>query len=224
MKSKAIGLRIPPQLWKQVSNYGAENFPKSDDGKDFDITATLLELIGKGLGNDSVEQTDIQTVEQIVKNIVDQNAQEIDEQSIKHLVIQTVKQQFDNLLNILENKVTEQLNDFAVRRADIEQKNKTAIANQITSLKKELNETIDQKFASLVSDFETGQDYDISTITKVNKKTLAPVVDDKEELPTQIDKSSLEPIFDDDIDDDIDVDWNELKVGELRKVITLKGF
>jgi hypothetical protein len=195
--------------------------------KEFDITATLLELIGKGLGNDSVERTDIHNVEQIVKDIVSQNAQEINEQDVKHLVIQTVEQQFDNLLNIVENKITEQLDSFAAKRADVEQKNKTAIANQITSLKNELNKTIDQKFASIVSEFETGQDtgqdYDIPTITKVNKKTLAPIVDDKEELPTQIDKYSLEPIFDDDLDEEKDADWNELKVSELRKVITIKG-
>ena len=211
MKSKAIGLRIPPQLWEQVSNYGCENFPKSnsENEKEFDITATLLELIGKGLGNDSVEQ----------------NVQQTDEQSVKHLVIQTVEQQFDNLLNIVDNRMSEQLNVFIAKREDIEQKNKTAIANQITSLKNDLNKTIDQKFASIVSEFETEQDYDIPTITKVNKKTLAPIIDNEEELPTQIDKSSLEPIFneDEDEDEDEDVDWNELKVGELRKVITIKG-
>ncbi len=142
------------------------------------------------------------------------------------MVEQTVEQQFDNLLNIVENKVTQQLNNFAIRRADIEQKNKTAIANQITSLKKELNETIDQKLKGVVSDFETGQDYDISTINEVNKKTLAPVVDDNDELPTQIDKSSLEPIFndnDEEEEEEEEVDWNQLKVGELRKVITIKG-
>ena len=221
--SKAIGLRIPLQLWEQVSNYGYENFSKSDDEKDFDITATLLELIGKGLGNDSVEQTDIQTVEQIVKNIVNQNTQETDEQSIKHLVIQTVEQQFDNLLNIVDNRMSDQLNAFIAKREDIEQKNKIAIANQIASLKNDLNETIEQKLKSIVSELETGQDYDIPTITKINKKSLAPIIDDKEELPTQIDKSSLEPIFDDDLDEEEDVDWNELKVGELRKVITIKG-
>ena len=205
MKSKAIGLRIPPQLWEQVSNYGCENFPKShsENEKEFDITATLLELIGKGLGNDSVEQTD--------------------EQSVKHIVIQTVEQQFDNLLNIVDSRISEQLNTFTAKREDTEQKNKTAIANQITSLKNDLNETIDQKLKSIVSELETGQDYDLPTITKINKKTLAPIIDDAEDLPTQIDKSSLEPIFDDDLDEDEDVDWNELKVGELRKVITIKG-
>lgn|GEM_PF-3022603 len=97
------------------------------------------------------------------------------------------------------------------------------IANQITSLKSELKETIDQKLKNIVSELETGQDYDIPTITKINKKTLDPIFDDRENLATQIDKSSLEPIFDDNLDEEEDVDWNELKVGELRKVITIKG-
>ena len=124
----------------------------------------------------------------------------------------------DKALSTLPSIVDEQL-ETAISQGEVAE----LIANQITSLKNELNETIDQKLKSIVSELETEQDYDIPTITKVNRKTLAPIIDNQEELPTQIDKSSLEPIFDDDLDEEEDVDWNELKVGELRKVITIKG-
>ena len=126
MKSKAIGLRIPTPLWEQVSSYGCENFPKSDDEKrDFDITATLLELINKGLGNDSVEPTDIQTVEQIVRDIVSQNVQhpvqQIDEQSVKLFVEQTVELQLNEVLNELSSSVdTEQQIQEACAKATSE--------------------------------------------------------------------------------------------------------
>jgi hypothetical protein len=94
MKSKAIGLRVPLDLWEQVIKYGCQNFPKeSDEGKDFDITATLLDLINKGLGNDDVEQFDQQSVEHTVENLVNQN------------VKQVVKQELDEELNnLLDNK------------------------------------------------------------------------------------------------------------------------
>ncbi len=127
MKSKAIGLRIPAALWEQVSNYGCENFPKPDSegGKDFDITSTLLELINKGLGNDSVEQPDKQTVEQIVKDLVSQTVEQpvkqIDEQSVQRVVEQCVELQLNEVLNELRSSV------------DVEQQIETAIAKRLPS-------------------------------------------------------------------------------------------
>ncbi len=88
------------------------------------------------------------------------------------------------------------------------------IASQLTSLKTELHETIEKKFTTLVSEFEATHDYNLPTIAKI---------DNKKKLLSQIDKSSLDPVFDDDINEEKDADWNELKVGELRKVITIKG-
>ena len=49
-----------------------------------------------------------------------------------------------------------------------------------------------------------------------------------EELPSQIDKTSLDPIFDDfndfdDIEDDEEeIDYNKVKVSNLRRIITIK--
>ncbi len=99
MKSKAIGLRIPALLWQQVSEYGYDRFPKTDnqDEKDFDITAALLELIGKGLGNDTVEQIDKQTVEQLVKDTVGQNVEYIDKQTVEQIVRDTVSQTVEQI-------------------------------------------------------------------------------------------------------------------------------
>ena len=92
MKSKAIGLRIPAPLWEQIAEFGCENFPKPDSERDFDITATLLELIHKGLGNDNIEQVDEQTVKRTVEELVNQNVKQI------------VKQQLETQLNTLLNR------------------------------------------------------------------------------------------------------------------------
>ena len=69
----------------------------------------------------------------------------------------------------------------------------------------------------------------ISTVAKEYREDLndnvteeAEIEEYEDETITQIDKSSLEPIFDD-IEEEKEVDWNQLKVGELRKIVTIKG-
>jgi hypothetical protein len=117
-------------------------------------------------------------------------------------------------LSKIPSIVNEQL-ETAISQGEVAE----LIANQFSILKTELYQTLEEKVASLASELEIREDYDLPNIAKVDKKTLANIVDDQEELPTQIDKSSLDPIF----DEDLDADWNKLKVSELRKVITIKG-
>ncbi|WP_036489607.1 hypothetical protein [Myxosarcina sp. GI1] len=69
MKPKAVGLRISQELWEKISWYGRDKFPKENsESQEFDITATLIELINKGLGNDNTESFKPQDVEQIVEH------------------------------------------------------------------------------------------------------------------------------------------------------------
>lgn len=80
MKSKAVGLRLPSPLWEKITQYGCENHPKPDnkpEEKDFEISATLIDLIEKGLGIENVEQPVKQDVKHLVEEIVKQNAEKL---------------------------------------------------------------------------------------------------------------------------------------------------
>lgn len=51
--SISVGIRIPSDLYEQIEIYGKENKPRGKDG--YDKTATLLELIKKGLNPENSE-------------------------------------------------------------------------------------------------------------------------------------------------------------------------
>ncbi|MGK7879227.1 MAG: hypothetical protein AB4060_03885, partial [Crocosphaera sp.] len=72
-KRIAIAARIPHNIYHQIEDYGMTNFAKGE-GK-YDKTATIIDLITKGLGFDSVSQSvqqsvNQQSVEQIVQQTV----------------------------------------------------------------------------------------------------------------------------------------------------------
>jgi hypothetical protein len=71
MASKPIGVRIPDEINERFERYGRERFPKGDG---FDKTKTVLDLICKGLGYspDEGNQRDTEDVEQLVRQIVQQ--------------------------------------------------------------------------------------------------------------------------------------------------------
>lgn len=62
-QSKIVGIRIPDELLKEIESYGREYFPNEDG---FNQTATILNLISKGLTNvkQPVKQNGLEPVEQ----------------------------------------------------------------------------------------------------------------------------------------------------------------
>ncbi|ACB54617.1 unknown (plasmid) [Crocosphaera subtropica ATCC 51142] len=91
-KSIAIAARIPHNLYHQIEAYGMTHFAKGD-GK-YDKTATIIDLITKGLGFDSVSQSVQQSVNQVdVKQLVQQTVTQELEKTVYQNDIQNVKQE-----------------------------------------------------------------------------------------------------------------------------------
>ncbi|EAZ88733.1 hypothetical protein [Crocosphaera chwakensis] len=98
-KSIAIAARIPHNLYNQIEAYGMTHFAKGE-GK-YDKTATIIDLITKGLGLDGVSQSVQQSVnqqdlEQLVKQTVTQELEKTvaqnDIQNVKQELLESVKQ------------------------------------------------------------------------------------------------------------------------------------
>ena len=137
MKTTAIGIRLPNHLLDKVEEYGLENFPKGDS---YDKTATIIELISKGLGFDGVEQPVKQDVSQEIEAIkkrltlleakfVEQTVEQVVEQTVEQIVEQVVRQNSSHE-NEPEPSQTEEDNESiekeiskrsATRRADKEE-------------------------------------------------------------------------------------------------------
>ncbi len=98
-KSIAIAARIPHNLYHQIEAYGMTHFAKGK-GK-YDKTATIIDLITKGLGLNDVSQSVQQSVnqqdlEQLVKQTVTQELEKTvyqnDIQNVKQELLESVKQ------------------------------------------------------------------------------------------------------------------------------------
>ncbi|MEL4897471.1 hypothetical protein [Crocosphaera sp. Alani8] len=105
-KSIAIAARIPHNLYHQIEDYGKTHFAKGE-GK-YDKTATIIDLITKGLGLDSVERVVQQSVnqqdlEQLVKQTVtqelDKSVNQNDIQNVKQELLESVKQLVQQSVN-----------------------------------------------------------------------------------------------------------------------------
>ena len=105
-KSIAIAARIPHNLYNQIEDYGMTHFAKGE-GK-YDKTATIIDLITKGLGFDSVSQSVQQSVnqqnlEQLVQQTVtqelDKSVNQNDIQNVKQELLESVKQLVQQSVN-----------------------------------------------------------------------------------------------------------------------------
>jgi len=106
MASKLIGLRIPNRLLSPIEAYGKEHYPKDED---YDKTATILDLISKGLGFDGTVTQDVeQTVEQLVRQQLNGNVQQIVKQQLDTYVEQVVKQKLDSTLEQAVERIVRQ--------------------------------------------------------------------------------------------------------------------
>ncbi len=98
-KSIAIAARIPHNLYHQIETYGMTHFAKGKDK--YDKTATIIDLISKGLGLDdvshsvqqSVNQEDLeQLVQQTVTQELEKTVYQNDIQNVKQELLEFVKQ------------------------------------------------------------------------------------------------------------------------------------
>ncbi len=105
-KSIAIAARIPHNLYHQIETYGMTHFAKGEDK--YDKTATIIDLITKGLGLNNVSQcvqhnVNQQDLEQLVKQTVTQELEKIvnqnDIQNVKQELLESVKQLVQQSVN-----------------------------------------------------------------------------------------------------------------------------
>lgn len=105
-KSIAIAARIPHNLYHQIEAYGMTHFAKGKDK--YDKTATIIDLITKGLGLDNVshsvqQSVNQQDVEQLVQQTVTQELEKTvyqnDIQNVKQELLESVKQLVQQSVN-----------------------------------------------------------------------------------------------------------------------------
>jgi hypothetical protein len=93
-KSIAIAARIPHNLYHQIEDYGKTHFAKGKDK--YDKTATIIDLISKGLALSEVEELTPSGVEVLGLDGVSQSVQQsVNQQDLEELVQQTVTQELE---------------------------------------------------------------------------------------------------------------------------------
>jgi hypothetical protein len=98
--AKAIGLRLPAQIWAEVEKYGLEHHPGGRGDKGFDVTQVLIELISRGLGIEekgSINNSDTKLDERITELVKQQLDSMLDER-----ITDIVRQQLDNSDTVIE--------------------------------------------------------------------------------------------------------------------------
>ncbi len=117
-KSIAIAARIPHNLYHQIEDYGMTHFAKGE-GK-YDKTATIIDLITKGLGLNDVSQSVQQSVnqqdlEQLVQQTVTQELEKTvyqnDIQNVKHELLESVKQIVQQSVKLTPQSLEEAISD-----------------------------------------------------------------------------------------------------------------
>ncbi|MGK7886854.1 MAG: hypothetical protein AB4057_19780, partial [Crocosphaera sp.] len=106
-KSIAIAARIPHNLYHQIEDYGMTHFAKGE-GK-YDKTATIIDLITKGLGLDAVSQSVQQSVNKVdVEQLVQQTVKQELEKTVNQNDIQNVKQELlDSVKQFVQQSVNQ---------------------------------------------------------------------------------------------------------------------
>jgi hypothetical protein len=99
--AKAIGLRLPAQVWAEVEKYGLENYSGGRGDKGFDVTQTLIALISRGLG---IEE---RTIDNKNDNTLDERITELVKQQLDAMlderITKIVRQQLDNSDTLVES-------------------------------------------------------------------------------------------------------------------------
>ncbi len=221
-------IRVPQNLYNEIAEIAEKEFnaPRYHKTGKVQVSSTIIELIKLGIATlrGEVNLSDTSTdINQIVNQVVEEKFQSIKQlpdnistnpslskDDINLIVSKAVSSQIKSIRQ-LSDTLPDKLTTREEMNQAISQFATEAISTEIASLRNELQPILDahqeteellSKIKCLVSTLETEQQIE-------------------ENLPTQIDFASLDPIFDDEEKEE-DVDWNQLKVSELRKVITIK--
>ncbi len=106
-KTIAIAARIPHNLYNEIETYGMTHFAKGE-GK-YDKTATIIDLITKGLGLNDVSQSVQQSVnQQDLEQLVQQTVTQELEKTVNQNDIQNVKQELlDSVKQFVQQSVNQ---------------------------------------------------------------------------------------------------------------------
>jgi hypothetical protein len=107
--SKAIGLRLPPEVWDKLREYGLEHHPSDKSKEKIDVTQTITTLLKQALGislDDYVIQSNVTLDERItviVKQMLDGESEVILDERITVIV----KRLLDDATKPLRDEISE---------------------------------------------------------------------------------------------------------------------
>jgi len=107
--SKAIGLRLPTEVWEKLREYGLEHHPSDKSKEKIDVTQTITTLLKQALGislDDYVVQSNITLDERItviVKQMLDGESEVILDERITVIV----KRLLDDVTKPLRDEISE---------------------------------------------------------------------------------------------------------------------
>ncbi len=220
---KAISAYIPSDIEEYLTQYCTE-YDITRKGKSGEIKPALgtavVEILKIFFSSDHLPSPLPSTVPLLPSNVVtnDRLNEALSNLELSSTIQSTLPSNvvtyddLDKALSTLPSIVDEQL-ETAISQGEVAE----LIANQITGLKKELNETIEEKIASLVSEFEAEQDNDTSTtITKIERQSEAPIFDGDEISIIDREKHN-EP------NTKSKVNWEDQTVNEMKTYIKQNG-
>jgi len=115
-ESKAIGLRIPPEVWDKLREYGLEHYPSDKSKEKIDVTQTITTLLKQALGislDDYVIRSNItldERITSIVKQLLDSESDNIKNSSkvaLDERITVIVRRLLDDVTKPLRDEISE---------------------------------------------------------------------------------------------------------------------
>lgn len=113
--SKAIGLRLSPEVWDKLKEYGLEHYPSDKSKEKIDVTQTITTLLKQALGissDDYVIQSNI-TLDERITGIVKQMLDGESEVILDERITVIVKRLLDDITKPFRDEIV-RLNERSV--------------------------------------------------------------------------------------------------------------
>lgn len=112
--SKAIGLRLSPEVWDKLREYGLEHYPSDKSKEKIDVTQTITTLLKQALGmtlDDYVIQSNI-TLDERITGIVKQMLDGGSEVILDERITVIVKRLLDDITKPFRDEISELSRDL----------------------------------------------------------------------------------------------------------------
>ena len=239
-------IRVPQDLYDEITKIAEKEFnaPRYHKTGKVQVSSTIIELIKLGIANlrgEAIVSDKISDIHRVVNEAVESKLKDIGYSSdilpdkLGDRIETIVDEKLENAIAQCQQKlfasVREELEPILV--AEKEMRELSANDSFIQAVAEEVTKIITSTEPERADDANTterlpdeNEPQDLQKLSQ-NELPIEEVEAEKEanleeNLPTQIDKASLDLIFDEEEEEEL-ADWNQLKTPELRKVITIKG-